>query len=66
VFDLLYLDGRDLRGKTLLERKAALKKILPKSRLLLYSEHLVGEGIEAFNRAKRAHILAAINAPALR
>jgi bifunctional non-homologous end joining protein LigD len=54
VFDLLYLDGRDLRRKTLLERKAALKKILPKSRLLLYSEHLVGEGIAAFNRAKRA------------
>jgi bifunctional non-homologous end joining protein LigD len=54
VFDLLYLDDKDLRGKTLLERKAALKRILPKSRLL-YSEHVVGEGIEAFNRAKRAH-----------
>jgi bifunctional non-homologous end joining protein LigD len=55
VFDLLYLDDKDLRGKTLLERKAALKRILPKSRLLLYSEHVVGEGIEAFNRAERAH-----------
>jgi bifunctional non-homologous end joining protein LigD len=55
VFDLLYLDDEDLRGKTLLERKAALRRILPKSRLLLYSEHAVGEGIKAFNRAKRAH-----------
>jgi bifunctional non-homologous end joining protein LigD len=53
VFDLLYLDGKDLRGKTLLERKAALEKILPKSPLLLYSAHVVGEGIKAFNRAKR-------------
>jgi bifunctional non-homologous end joining protein LigD len=54
VFDLLYLDGKDLRDKALLERKAALKKILPKSRLLLYSDHVAGDGIEAFKRAKRA------------
>jgi bifunctional non-homologous end joining protein LigD len=55
VFDLLYLDGTDLRGRTLLERKAELEKILPKSKLLLYSAHVTGEGIKAFNRAKRAH-----------
>ena len=54
VFDLLYLDGKDLRGKTLLERKVALERILPKSPLLLYSTHVAGEGIKAFNRAKRA------------
>ena len=54
VFDLLYLDGKDLRGKTLLERKAALETILPKDPLLLYSVHVVGEGLKAFNRAKRA------------
>lgn len=55
VFDLLYLDRKDLRGKTLLERKAVLEKILPKSRLLLYSDHVVGQGIKTFNRAKRAN-----------
>ena len=55
VFDLLYLDDKDLRGKTLLERKGVLEKILPESPLLLYSAHVVGEGFEAFNRAKRAH-----------
>ena len=54
VFDLLYLDGKDLRGKTLLERKAELERILPKSPLLLYSAHVVGDGIKAFNKAKRA------------
>ena len=54
VFDLLYLDGKDLRGQTLLERKAALETMLPESPLLLYSGHVVGDGIKAFNRAKRA------------
>lgn len=54
VFDLLYLDGKDLRSKTLLERKALLEQILPKSPLLLYSVHVVGEGTKAFNKAKRA------------
>jgi bifunctional non-homologous end joining protein LigD len=55
VFDLLYLDGKDLRGKALLERKAELAKILPKSPLLLYSAHVIGEGIKAFKRAEQAH-----------
>ena len=54
VFDLLYLEGKDLRGKTLIERKAALERVLPKSPLLHYSAHVVGEGLKAFNRAKRA------------
>ncbi|MGD9502866.1 MAG: non-homologous end-joining DNA ligase [Methyloceanibacter sp.] len=54
VFDLLYCDGRDWRGRTLLERKAELEKILPKSPLLLYSAHVAGAGIKAFRAAKRA------------
>jgi len=53
VFDLLYLGGKDLRDRPLLERKAALMRILPKSPLLLYSAHVPGAGIKAFNRAKR-------------
>ncbi len=53
VFDLLYLDGKDLRGRKLLERKEALEEILPKSPLLLYSAHVAGAGLKAFNRAKR-------------
>lgn len=53
VFDLLYLDGKDLRGRPLLERKAALERILPRNPLLLYSAHVASAGIKAFNRAKR-------------
>ena len=54
VFDLLYLDGMDMRKLKLIERKAALKAILPKSKLLLYSAHVARKGIAAFERAKRA------------
>jgi len=54
VFDLLYLGGKDLRHLPLLDRKAALKKVLPKSPLLHYSAHVIGDGIKAFNKAKRA------------
>ncbi len=54
VFDLLYLDGKDLRSSPLLERKQALQAVLPESPLLHYSTHVVAKGIAAFNRAKRA------------
>ena len=44
VFDLLYLDGYDLRGVPLLERKRALEKILIPSSLVRFSEHITGSG----------------------
>ncbi|GEP12429.1 non-homologous end-joining DNA ligase [Methylobacterium gnaphalii] len=47
AFDLLYLDGRDLRGLPLTERKDLLRQALddvgPDSRIR-YSEHLVEDG----------------------
>lgn len=43
VFDLLHLNGEDLRERPLLERKSALKKILA-GKYLHYSEHHVGDG----------------------
>jgi bifunctional non-homologous end joining protein LigD len=54
VFDLLSLDGKDMRKLKLIERKAALKAMLPKRKLLLYSAHVVGRGIKEFEKAKRA------------
>jgi bifunctional non-homologous end joining protein LigD len=39
VFDLLYLDGRDLRPLPLIERKAVLAKVLATSRCVRYTEH---------------------------
>ena len=49
VFDLLYLDGKDLTGKTLVSRKNSLEILLKKSRdvsYLHYSDHVVGHGAE--------------------
>jgi len=39
VFDIMFLDGDDLRGLLLVERKKRLKAVLPKDPLLIYGEH---------------------------
>jgi len=54
VFDLLYLNGRDLTKLPLRERKATLQALLSKSKraaALLYSEHLEGNGGEMLAKA---------------
>lgn len=52
AFDLLFLNGRDLRGLPLSERKAELKRIIPDSDRIRYSDHVVGEGKALFALAK--------------
>ena len=55
AFDLLYLDGSDLRGATLLDRKERLRPLLataPRTRVR-YSDHVVGNGPEFFEEACR-------------
>jgi bifunctional non-homologous end joining protein LigD len=45
VFDLLELDGEDLTGLPLIERKAKLRALLPEGDARIrYSEHIVGNG----------------------
>ena len=47
AFDLLYLDGYDLRGAPLIERKELLRALFagfPDSDALRYSDHVVGNG----------------------
>ncbi len=47
LFDLLSLDGEDLRRKPLIERKARLAELLedqPRTGPLFYSDHVVGHG----------------------
>jgi bifunctional non-homologous end joining protein LigD len=52
AFDLLYLDGVDLRGVRLAERKRVLAKLLAgSSERILYTEHLEGDGPEIHERA---------------
>jgi bifunctional non-homologous end joining protein LigD len=59
AFDLLYLDGYDLRGVPLIERKSALQQILRPSGVLRLSEHTTGDGA-AFLEAARTQGLEGI------
>ena len=55
VFDVMYAQGRDLRGETLETRKAILESIVVKgSRDVLYSKHVVGTGKALFAAAESA------------
>jgi len=58
VFDLLYLDGYDLTGVVLEERKATLQRLLAGARggAVRYSDHVVGQGREVFENACRMKV----------
>ncbi len=43
AFDLLYLDGRDLRSAPLIERKKLLQEVLTPDDVIRYSEHFAAE-----------------------
>lgn len=53
VFDILWLDGKDLKTFTLMERREILKQILPKSQSILLSEAFETSGIEFLETAKK-------------
>ena len=57
VFDLLYLDGYDLRPALLIERKRLLSALFQDSSptdLIHYSDHITGKGDVAFTEACRS------------
>jgi bifunctional non-homologous end joining protein LigD len=54
LFDLLSLDGKDWRGKPLLNRKERLQQLMSEKKLpdwLVYSDHVVGSGHEFYSQA---------------
>jgi bifunctional non-homologous end joining protein LigD len=51
AFDLLYGNGRDLRGEPLTARKAALESVLTGKGPVMYSKHVVGDGKALFELA---------------
>ena len=53
AFDLMFCDGKDLRGLTLLERKKRLKEILPRHKLVAFSHHRKEKGKTFFKEAER-------------
>jgi bifunctional non-homologous end joining protein LigD len=55
AFDLLFLDGKDLRSLPLAERRRQLQRLLPKSTkaLLQFSQAIAGDGSAVFAEADR-------------
>jgi bifunctional non-homologous end joining protein LigD len=52
AFDLLWLDGEDLRSRPLIERKRLLRSIVPEQpSVMLYAVHIERNGIEFFRLA---------------
>ncbi|MGH7032052.1 MAG: DNA ligase D, partial [Stellaceae bacterium] len=58
AFDLLHLDGYDLTGAALEDRKAALAQVVPahSESILRYSDHQAGHGPEFFRHACGYHL----------
>lgn len=53
LFDLIHLDGYDLRRVTLDERKRLLRQIVPDEGIVRYSDHHAGKGTALFQVAKQ-------------
>jgi bifunctional non-homologous end joining protein LigD len=53
AFDVLYLDGFDLRKLPLEQRKATLASLIKPDGILRYSDHFGGQGIALFEAAKQ-------------
>src|SRR5437588_7619499 len=53
AFDLMFLEGEDLRELALLERKKRLKSILPRHKLIAFSPHRKTFGTKFFEQAER-------------
>ena len=56
LFDLLALEGYDLRALPLVKRKAVLERILPATGPLRYSEHFEKRGEDLFDHVERMQL----------
>ena len=56
IFDLLYLNGEDLRNQPLLARKERLRALLPDLPELRYSDHIMEYGREFFELARQNNL----------
>src|SRR5215472_8410061 len=57
LFDLLYLDGEDLRTRPLIERKQRLAMLLANAGpCLRYSDHVIGQGPAFYDQACGMHV----------
>jgi len=56
AFDLMFAAGEDLRALPLLERKKRLKALLPRHKLVAFSNHRKGSGTKFFAQAELRHL----------
>ncbi len=56
AFDLLSLNGNDTCDLPLLERKELLERIIIKSEVIKYSDHILEKGISFFEAAKQKNL----------
>jgi bifunctional non-homologous end joining protein LigD len=53
LFDCLSYSGKDITDKPLVDRKKILEKLVPKSDILKYSEHIAADGIRFYKESKK-------------
>jgi bifunctional non-homologous end joining protein LigD len=53
LFDLMFVDGADVRGLPLLERKERLRRLIPRDPLLAFSAHRAEQGTRYFKEAHK-------------
>ena len=56
VFDLLYLDGHDIRPLPLRQRKAILQQVLPEFPNVKLSDHIEDNGIDFFQAVQKTKV----------
>jgi bifunctional non-homologous end joining protein LigD len=56
VFDILELEGKSLTALSLIERKELLRKVIPKSDVILYCDHVDTEGRSLFREMKKMNL----------
>lgn len=56
AFDLLYADGKDLRSEPLEKRKALLERLIRDEDLVLYSKHIVENGVALYESARKQQL----------
>ena len=62
AFDLLWLDGEDLRDRPLVERRAALKGLVDGSSIL-YLDHIQEQGIALFDQCVKLDLEGVVAKP---
>ncbi len=64
AFDVLYVDGVDLRDLPLVQRKAKLRKLIRrKASSVLYLDHINGTGVEFFEQCSKLDLEGVVAKP---